>query len=279
MQQFGNLESEKRQERNEKRSENNQNHLEDRIKDFFKINDLTEEDDQSTFGKTQQKRAQTSHNFNKKNAMNQSASNKQFNPILKESANITKSGNKTSTGFFNINRNKMFSSTLPKNKSARYDNKYISDMENFGKTSLSKANKSKGYDGFESYNIPRVGLRSKSEMKENSLVDNYSRQMANSIKLGSKQCSNANSVELNQLCEEENKKLRNVIKNQLNGEYLAKAKLPKISYIVNQPKFNMANSRTQYNKNMGAKFNPFNYQTDRSSKTFGRNIFGGTFNH
>jgi len=263
---------------------NNNPQLEDRIKDFFKINDLTEEDEPATFGKTQQKRSQTSHDFNKKSAqsdrgMLQSASNKHFNPILKESSNMSKNGNKTSTGFFNINRNKMFSSALPKNKLARYDNKYISDMENFGKTSLSKANKSKGYDGFESYNIPRVGLRSKSEMKENSLVDNYSRQMANSIKLGGKQCSNASDSELNQLCEEENRKLRYVIKNQLNAEYLSKAKLPKISYIVNQPKFNMANSRTQNNKNMGVKFNPFNYQADRSSKTFGRNIFGGTFNH
>ena len=96
------------------------------------------------------------------------------------------------------------------------------------------------------------------------------------IQSGTKEGNKSGNDRLNQLCEEENEKLRLIIHNQSNTEFLAKAKLPRIAYIVNQPKFLLSNSKTQFSKNLGEKYNPFNYKIENKNN-FRRNINGGHF--
>jgi hypothetical protein len=236
------------------------------------------------------KRAQTSHNFyksqaatNKPDRMQLQSANlnkKSFNPILRESEGLAhnKIPNSTSQGFFN-RKNQIFVNPKSSKVKGRFNQNYLNEMEKFAQTNSTGFNFSsrpKKYDGFESYKVPRTKKRSKSEFQENSVVKNYSKQMLKSLRIGPIGVEEKDLIGLNQLCEDENQKLRMIISNQANSEFLAKAKLPKIAYIVNQPKFLMSNSRTQFSKNLGEKYNPHNYKFDHKNN-FKRNINGGHF--
>jgi len=245
------------------------------------------------------KRAKTSHNLFKPSAKQQlpnpdrniihSASihhSKNQNPILRGQENLKLMPNfvnNTSQGFFNKKKSKLFVMSKSKGNFGRFNQKYIDEMEKLSKmpTSSLKLNSSrKGYDGFQPNKVPHSNhIRSISDFKENSLMENYSRQMLNSLKLETRQFNKPGKLELNKLCDQENKKLKLIIRNQSNSEFLSKAKLPTISYIVNQPKFLLSNSKTQYSKNFGEKYNPFNYQTANSINGFKRNTYGGHFGY
>ena len=66
----------------------------------------------------------------------------------------------------------------------------------------------------------------------------------------------------------------------MNSEFLERTHLPKISYIVNQPKLKI--KKTGFNekiKYMGGKYNPYNFQAGRDCETNRRNLMGALFQH
>jgi len=264
----------------------NNHNIQDKIKNCFQINDIEDENPQKD--DLNNKRAKTSYNFFKpsliqeNNGNNQTSSNinvKEYNPILRgPHTKINNFPSTTSQGFYN-KKNKFYTSSKNKVLNGRFNQNYLSDIEKLSSNSSFRGNtfrKQKGYDGFESYRVPRTKTRAKSEYKTKSLVDNYSRQMMNSLKIGNKEGYQADQYKLNELCQEENTKLKIIINNQSNPDFLAKSKLPKISCIINQPRFLLTNSRTQYSKNLGEKYNPFNFKVDNKNH-FKRNIGGSHF--
>jgi len=83
---------------------------------------------------------------------------------------------------------------------------------------------------------------------------------------------------LRKMCEQENQNLKFVLNRNLNSGFLIKNKLPKISYILLQPKLLLTKNYQPFSKNLGGKHNPYNYSFDNKN-TFKRNIYGSTFNY
>lgn len=234
-------------------------------------------------------KANTSLNFynkEKKNSINLIPEYKFINDknVLRESKmlkNIETNLNNTKKNFFQINQ-----LLKPKSKSNYISCKtknYVEEMKKFSleSTDSKESNsllRSKRYDGFKPTKVPRINKRFSSEFTENDLIkNNYSQQMVNSLRKAYKMFYKSNKSKLDYLCQEENKKLRTIISDQSNPDFLKKSNLPKISFTINTPKFLISNTKLQYSKNCGEKFISQNKKAGSSKNGFRRNTNGGHF--
>ena len=148
----------------------------------------------------------------------------------------------------------------------RYNHEYLKDVEVLKKTRYASTShgfyRPKRYDGFESFNVPRVNLREKDEFRSTKIYED---------KISKTVYSDRNDIQL----EEENERLKNILKNQTNRCYLRTANLPHIQTIVDQPKFLLKRTGTG-TKNMGAKYNPYNFDQAGKNRTK-RNPNGALF--
>jgi hypothetical protein len=150
---------------------------------------------------------------------------------------------------------------------SRYSQQYLADVKNL--TKLSKTSTStdfyrpKNYDGFESFNIPRVQLPNKNEYK---YIKIHEDKIAKTF--GSNKDNNL---------EEENERLSMILKKQNNTAFLRTANLPHIQVIVDQPKFWLKKTGTG-TKMMGSRYNPFNFLENNKNLTK-RNYLGALYQH
>jgi hypothetical protein len=147
----------------------------------------------------------------------------------------------------------------------RYNNQYLKDVEVLKKTRYASTShgfyRPKRYDGFESFNVPRVNLKEKDEFKSTKI---YEDKITKTVYSG-------NDIQL----DNENERLKNILKNQTNRCYLRTANLPHIETIIDQPKFLLKRTGTG-SKNMGVKYNPFNFDPKEKNRTK-RNPNGALF--
>lgn len=127
--------------------------------------------------------------------------------------------------------------------------------------------------GFESYNIPRVeGKKTKLKPLQ---VSQFDKKCYNSLSGFFDSKSNNFYSYLNG----ENDRLTNILLNQTNEGFLRDNKLPKISYIVNQPEIIVKRTGIGNSKFMGPKYNPFNFNPANNKNLTKRNINGALFLH
>ena len=168
----------------------------------------------------------------------------------------------------------------------RFDKNYLSNIkiissQNFFKDKYVDENKKK-YDGFKSFNVPRLEKIKENLQKDTSKPTYTLAQKIAKSCVGFKKISYElpHSKAKVREVREENEKLNSIIKNQMNSEFLERTHLPKISYIVNQPKLKI--KKTGFNekiKYMGGKYNPYNFQAGRDCETNRRNLMGALFQH
>ena len=163
--------------------------------------------------------------------------------------------------------------------------------------------------GFESYNVPRIIKNNNNEdssnnktnnQRDNSLINkvkynDFNKRCINSIssgffkntKLGENnnydsskiKFSNDEEKELSHKIELENQRLHDIIMKQTNEGFLKENKLPKISYICEQPQIVVKNTGIGNSKFMGNNYNPHNYNLANTKNRVKRNITGSLFNN
>lgn len=126
------------------------------------------------------------------------------------------------------------------NNYTRFDKNYLSNINEITKKDFFKNNNKyennhqKRFDGFLSFNVPRVKkLNIDSSKPMNKLAESISKSC-----VGNKRVSYVNAHSAFKLKEvtEENEKLKRIINRQTNTNFLKSTSLPDIIHIVSQPK-------------------------------------------
>lgn len=126
--------------------------------------------------------------------------------------------------------------------------------------------------GFESYNVPRIN---KSVNKKPLQVSNFDNKCFKSLS----GFFNSNDKNFRSYLNKENDRLTGILLNQTSDNFLKSNKLPKISYIVNQPELIIKKTGIGNSKFMGVGYNPDNYNPTNSKNLTKRNISGALFLH
>jgi hypothetical protein len=173
----------------------------------------------------------------------------------------------------------------------RYDKNYLKNVnllinsKSYLEMDKIRDNREKKYDGFQSYAIPNlntINFEDNFESKK-SPVYNMTEKMSKSCNGfkrndGEKNQDNSKSKKKNAI--EESEKLRKIMYLQTNTEFLKKNKMPEIQKFIDQPNIIInKNSFGVTKKNMGKKYNPYNYISGRDCESRRRNITGALFNH
>lgn len=174
--------------------------------------------------------------------------------------------------------NKVTVSKNPRNYSfssqkTRYSNTNFNETYSGLNKSLFRANKKK--IGFESFNVPRVENYRKPPP---IYFDQFNNKCMNSVSNFFKQPDQTNESFYNYL-DQENSRLTNIMLNQTSEGFLKANKLPKISYIVNQPEIVVKKTGIGNSKYMGQNFNPHNFQPNNAKNLTKRNVYGSLFQH
>ncbi len=116
--------------------------------------------------------------------------------------------------------------------------------------------------GFESFNVP--------------ILKNYAKKLHEPVKFNEfhKKCMNSvsggffdKSQCLNSAIEKENARLNEIFAYQTSNGYLKQNNLPKISYIISQPKIMIRTTGIGNSKYMGLKYNPHNFSSIHKNMT------------
>lgn len=126
--------------------------------------------------------------------------------------------------------------------------------------------------GFESYNIPRVVPANKLKPIQVSQFDNRCFKSLSGF-------FDSNQTDIHAYLEKENERLGNILLNQTSEGFLRSNRLPKISFIVNQPDIIVKKTKIGNSKFLGNQYNPFNYNPANSKNLTKRNIYGSLFQH
>lgn len=130
--------------------------------------------------------------------------------------------------------------------------------------------------GFESYNIPRVIPKNKKlPVQVNAFNDKCFRSMSGFFKIA----ENQSEKEFDQYLNRENNRLTNILLNQTSDYFLKSNRLPKISYIVNQPEIVVKRTGNGNSKFMGGKYHAFNFNMNQYKNKVKRNDNGALFQH
>lgn len=135
--------------------------------------------------------------------------------------------------------------------------------------------------GFESYNVPQIRNFNRCSSTKPIKFNEFSKRCLNSISNGFfQQQDGFDSKELiNQKIVEENIKLKEILFSQTSEGFLKVAKLPKISYIVNQPQIIIKKTGISNSRFMGLKYNPHNFNSGTHKNMTKRNNHGALFLH
>jgi len=172
----------------------------------------------------------------------------------------------------------------PKNNFQRFDRNYVSNLQviskkdHFKNKNTSEHKYKRRYDGFQSFNVPRV---EKINIDGSKPMNKLAQSIAKSC-VGNKKVSYENAYSSNKLNEvlEENQKLRKILLKQLNSKFLKSSNLPAIAQVMEQPKLKIKKMiASEKIKFMGGKYNPYNFQAGRDCETMRRNQVGGLFQH
>lgn len=194
------------------------------------------------------------------------------------------------------------------NDNTRWEKDYVSNIEYLKKNqnlffdidpneeNINYLRKKK-YDGFESFNIPRleninvdaskpafqytqrlvkscIGKR-----KENATNNNFLNFINNNFN-DKNEAEQSNQVKVVEKIKEENEKLKNILNMQTNKDFLNRGNMPKISYVASQPKLVIKKfGLGGQGKFLGGKFNPDNFQTGRGNDRNRRNYVGGLYSN
>jgi hypothetical protein len=173
----------------------------------------------------------------------------------------------TTAGTF---RRTNFSKPKQNARDSRFYNDYMGEVECLrtqrGFNATSTGFRTKKYDGFTYYDVPRTEPSYKEEFRKSKIVSN---KIYNSIY--NPTCI---TVDIN----EQNERLRSIFNTQTNKSFLKSNKLPHIEVIVNQPKTLLKKTNTSTTKMMGGKYNPFNYHGTNKNWTK-RNYLGALYQH
>lgn len=126
--------------------------------------------------------------------------------------------------------------------------------------------------GFESYNIPRVAPNNKLKPIQVSQFDNRCYKSLSGF-------FDSNHSDIHTYLDKENERLGNILLNQTSEGFLRSNRLPKISFIVNQPDIIVKKTKVGNSKFLGNQYNPFNYNPANSKNLTKRNIYGSLFQH
>ena len=170
------------------------------------------------------------------------------------------------------------------NNFQRFDRNYLQNIkiikkkDFFDNKNYSEHKYKRKFDGFVSYNIPRLQrVNIDSHKPINKLAENIGKSC-----VGNKKVSYENAYSAFKLKEvlEENKKLKEIFDKQTNYNFLKVSNLPSISQVVSQPKLKIKKLNDgEKIKHMGGKYNPYNFQAGRDCETMRRNHLGGLFQH
>jgi hypothetical protein len=202
--------------------------------------------------------------------------------------------NFTSSDFFKTTNNfNNFNNNNNNNNYNRYDKNYLKNVnlliksKSYLEMDKIKDNKERKYDGFQSYAIPNLyntinNFEDNSENKR-SPVFNMTEKMSkscNGFKRNNVENLNENTKNKKKNAIEESEKLRKIMFLQTNTEFLKKNKMPEIQKFIDQPEIIINNNSIGVTKkNMGKKYNPFNYLSGRDCESRRRNVTGALFNH
>jgi hypothetical protein len=195
---------------------------------------------------------------------------------IEESEFIKKNDNFSATfskGFYSRNNNMNSLPIVTKScktrqvpNESRYNQQILKDVDVLKNTKYASTShgfyRPKKYDGFESFNVPRTDVGEKYEYKSTKI---YQDSISKTI------YSERTDLQL----DEENERLKNILQSQTNRNFLRNANLPNIRTIIEQPKFFLKKTGTG-TKNMGAKYNPFNFDQGGKNRTK-RNPSGALF--
>ncbi len=212
-----------------------------------------------------------------------------------------KNSNKSNLNKFLYLRTNINKKNNPR-ENIRFDTNYASDIEFIKKNqnlffdfSPKEDNyefkRKKKYEGFESFNIPRIE-NSQKDLSKPSFQ--YTQRIVKSC-YGRRKEKNKNSPitkdlvlnnnkdqiendKITNKIKEENERLKKILNNQTNKDFLMKGNMPKISYVALQPKliikkFGLGGE----GKYFGGKYNPDNFQTGRGDDRNRRNYVGGLY--
>lgn len=170
------------------------------------------------------------------------------------------------------------------NNYQRFDKNYLSNMkvitkkDFFENKNVSEYKYKRKFDGFVSYNIPRI---QRIEIDSRKPMNKLAQSIAKSC-VGNKKVSYETAYSSAKLKEvlDENKKLREIFDKQMNPSFLKVSNLPNISQVVSQPKLKIKKLNAgEKIKHMGGRYNPYNFQAGRDCETMRRNPTGGLFQH
>ena len=131
--------------------------------------------------------------------------------------------------------------------------------------------------GITYFKIPHI----KNLKKSNSEKEYRGLQLSNNLLKTIQMWKNNKPYKENieNLCIEENEKIKKIISNQINSEFISHSKLPKISVIINKPTTVIYKNNIPNNKILSEKYNPY-VNAPNPSKSFSkRNPFGAIFNN
>lgn len=153
-----------------------------------------------------------------------------------------------------IHNPRLFKNARSKGKKSRFgitEEEYLNQSESFRNRPVSQVSH-REKTGFESYNVPIVKRKQNVEPIPSS---QFNQKCYKSVS-GFDMTSNG---EKESLLKRENERLKGIFLSQINDGFLAQNKLPRISYIVNQPNILVKKTGIGNSKFMGLRYNPHNF--------------------
>ena len=99
-----------------------------------------------------------------------------------------------------------------------------------------------------------------------------------SRKLDNKNENNLSNQQLVRICNDDIKKFKSLMNDQVNEKKLKEQKLPSLKRIIEQPKIKAAYIAGNL-KIMGENYNPFNFNSEVMRSNVKRNVFGSLYQH
>ena len=226
------------------------------------------------------------NSFRKSNSSNNNQSTLNRIPMSKTSSNFfpCKSNLDLLTRRLNYTSSNFKRTEYGLNNFQRFDKNYLSNIKEitkkdfFENKNYSEQKYKKKFDGFVSYNIPRL---ERIEIDNRKPMNILAHSIAKSC-VGNKRVSYENAYSAAKLKEvlDENKKLKQIFDKQMSTNFLKVSSLPNISQVASQPKLKIKRlTAGEKIKHMGGKYNPYNFQAGRDCETIRRNNIGGLFQH
>lgn len=139
----------------------------------------------------------------------------------------------------------------------------------------------KRYDGFTSYAVPRTDeYRTSTNRREGTPFDIYNRTIANvmSASTNRERTKDRNCQTEYETLQFENEKMKEIIKDHTNTNWMQSQNLPSVGTILEKNKKTIRNATIGNSKIMGERYNPFNNYFGSKNRT-GRNFTGALFQH